>query len=365
MRSAAQVNLPINRTPSPSPPPGTPRPSVTPQPTPTSTPEPSIPIGASPTPSPPPDPSPDPFATPGPPAGGPTPAPAVLPGIPPGFHIPVIKRTAPRNTVKLVKTLERATQVGMPLDQALAEGMGRFPVQGLAFYSDDWMNLRYVPIFHLHEGLDIFADFGTPIRAPDKGVVTRLVQGPIGGIALWMTGRDGTQYYFAHMQGYAGGIAEGTPVEIGTTVGFVGDSGNAKGGAPHMHFEIHRGEAIPPKPLVDAWLDEAERAAPTWVEARIRAVVGEREVLRGEHALAGLLAQDTMRPSGTPEYSILLTVLDPVGGSLGLLPDLPLVPRRASGGSSRLIDELIRQRVDGSLLSSLVLGDTTHTDSGG
>jgi hypothetical protein len=294
--------------------------------------------------------------------------PGVLPvtGIPPGFQIPLIARTPGHNTIKLVQVLERAREVGMPLDQALIQGMGRFPVAGIAFYSDDWMNPRFTPYFHLHEGVDIFAEFGTPIRSPDGGVVTRLASGPIGGIAAWVRGRDGTQYYFAHMQGYANGVQEGTAVETGTVLGFVGDSGNAAGGAPHLHFEVHPGggPAVPPKPYVDAWLAEAEKQAPAWVDAQIRSVLGERALLRSEHALAGLLATDRMKPAGTPEYSVLLTLLDPVGGSVGLLPDLPLLPRRPEEAQSRLVDQLIALRVDGSLLATFVTGLGAHTDAG-
>jgi murein DD-endopeptidase MepM/ murein hydrolase activator NlpD len=242
--------------------------------------------------------------------------------------------------------------------------MGRFPVAGLAWWSDDWMNPRFVPFFHLHEGVDIFAEFGTPIRSPDKGVVSRLVQGPIGGTAAWITAEDGTQYYFAHMQGYANGISEGSPVETGTVIGFVGDSGDAKGGLPHLHFEVHRGQALPPKPFVDAWLAQAEQDAPAWVASRMTETVARRQLLRSEHALAGLLALDGTKPSGTPEYSVLLTVLDPIGGSVGLLPDVPMAPQRRAAGSSRLIQELIRLRMDGGLLTSLVTGSLIHTDAG-
>jgi pimeloyl-ACP methyl ester carboxylesterase len=42
----------------------------------------------------------------------------------------------------------------MPVQQALIEGMGQFPVAGIAFWSDDWMNPRYVPVFHLHGDRD-------------------------------------------------------------------------------------------------------------------------------------------------------------------------------------------------------------------
>lgn len=367
LSSAAQVGggLPIG---------STPRPTPTPTPTPTVNPSPTASPNGSPLPSPPgvpgSTPTPLPSATPGPSAGPgqPTPTPSVSPvlgpEVPPGFQIPILPRTPGRNTSKLVGILERVTQVGIPLEQALQQGMGRFPVGGLAFYSDDWMNPRYTPVFHLHEGVDIFAEFGTPIRSPDKGVVSRRSDGPIGGISVWVTGTDGTQYYFAHMQSVAPGIDAGTPVEIGSVLGFVGDSGNAGGGAPHLHFEVHKGTVVPPKPFVDAWLDEAERAAPAWVEERMRSILGERALLRSQHTLAGLLFSEAGSPASTPEYSVLLTLLDPVAGSVGMLPDLPMVRRLGGEPESRLVSELIRMRIDGSLLVSLVTGFGGRSDAG-
>lgn len=259
------------------------------------------------------------------------------------FQVPSFARTRPRNTVKLVKILTELTEFGIPLEQALIEGMGRFPVAGLAHYFDDWLNPRFTPKPHLHKGLDIFADFGTPIRSPDSGVITQLSEGGAGGTAVWMRGQDDTSYYFAHLLERAEGIEVGDKVEIGTVLGFVGDSGNAQGGTPHLHFEIHPkgGEAVPPKPTVDAWLDEAEKIAPRWVKAR-RELVNRKG--RNAASRTGLGKRNE-----EIEASLLLTLLDPVGGSVGLLPSLDLRPRRGGAVSDRLLSELIRQRVAGHL----------------
>jgi murein DD-endopeptidase MepM/ murein hydrolase activator NlpD len=257
--------------------------------------------------------------------------------------VPVLPRTRARNTANLVSMLRPLTDLGYPLEQVLVEGMGRFPVAGLAYYHDDWLNPRYHPKPHLHHGLDIFADFGTPIRSPDRGVVSRLSDGGSGGIAVWVRGQDGTAYYFAHLLERVEGIYVGMRVQVGTVVGYVGDTGNAQGGAPHLHFEIHPGGGgpVPPKPSVDAWLDEAEQIAPRWVDAK-----------RDEYEARG------KKTTGTPaaikqrediETSMLLTLLDPVGGSVGMLPSLEVEPRRSGVVSSRLLDELIQQRVQGRL----------------
>ncbi len=257
--------------------------------------------------------------------------------------VPVLPRTRPRNTALLVGILEPLTELGYALEQVLVEGMGRFPVAGRAYYSDDWLNPRYTPKPHLHHGLDIFADFGTPLRSPDRGVVSKLSDGPTGGIGVWVRGQDGTQYYFAHLLERAEGIYIGMRVQVGTVIGYVGDTGNARGGTPHLHFEIHPagGPAVPPKPSVDAWLDEAEQIAPRWVAAK-----------RSEYEARGrktTRTPSTIKKREEIETSMLLTLLDPVGGSVGMLPSLEVEPRRAEVLSDRLFDQLIEQRVRGRL----------------
>ena len=260
----------------------------------------------------------------------------------PALVVPNILRTRPRNTAKLVDLLEPLAEHGLPLDSVLVEGMGRFPVAGIAYYRDDWLNPRYNPTPHLHKGLDIFADFGTPIRAPDNGVVTRMTNNPLsGGVGVWTRGTDGTAYYFAHLLERAEGLRIGQRVSVGTVIGFVGDTGNAQGGTPHLHFEIHRGGPIPPKPSVDRWLDEAIELAPRWVEARLREIEAKRDLLGGGSAGEGGQAD--------LDASMLLTLLDPVGGSVGMLPRLKLAPARRARVSSGLLLELIRLRSDGYL----------------
>jgi murein DD-endopeptidase MepM/ murein hydrolase activator NlpD len=335
----------ILQTPTPAPPTPTPTPTLTPPPTPSPSPEPI--------------PTVHPKGIPG--KGTPAPDDAKVDDkkkdetddltgkledkLPDGLEtelvVPNIARTRPRNTANLVSTLRPLADVGYPLEQVLIDGMGRFPVAGLARYFDDWLNPRFTPKPHLHHGLDIFADFGTPIRSPDRGVVSSLPSAGAGGIGVWVRGSDGVAYYFAHMLERAEGIHVGQRVNVGTVLGYVGDTGNAQGGTPHLHFEIHPGggEAIPPKPTVDAWLDEAEQIAPQWVDAK-----------RTEIQARGNVAPRTaavIKKREEIETQMLLTLLDPVGGSVGMLPSLEVEPRRNGVVSDRLLDELVKQRVRG------------------
>ncbi len=121
------------------------------------------------------------------------------------------------------------------------------------------------PYAHWHEGTDILAPMGTELYATERGLITRMGTGGLGGITLWLKGESGTYYYYAHLTTYAEGIADGVIVEAGQVVGFVGDTGNARGGPPHLHFEIHPdgGAAVDPYPLLKVVDDlrEQRRAA--------------------------------------------------------------------------------------------------------
>lgn len=105
---------------------------------------------------------------------------------------------------------------------------------------------------HAHQGTDILADFGTPLYAAERGVVTKMGVDLLGGQKLWIKGESGTSYYYAHLQAFEPGIVAGSLVDAGAVVGSVGDTGNARGGVPHLHFEIHPndGPAVDPYPLL-------------------------------------------------------------------------------------------------------------------
>jgi murein DD-endopeptidase MepM/ murein hydrolase activator NlpD len=90
-----------------------------------------------------------------------------------------------------------------------------------------------------HNAIDIMAPAGTPVLAAADGTVLKLRTGGIGGITVYQLGTDGrTLYYYAHLQRYAAGLREGTPVARGQVIAYVGDTGNAGAGNYHLHFSV-------------------------------------------------------------------------------------------------------------------------------
>lgn len=117
------------------------------------------------------------------------------------------------------------------------------PVAGASFFND-WGFPRSGG--RSHAGNDIFAARGTPVRAPVSGRVD-VATGTIGGHQFRLTAANGTLWFGSHMDGFG----KKGQVQAGDIIGYVGDSGNAKGGRPHLHFEIHPGnEAVNPFPLL-------------------------------------------------------------------------------------------------------------------
>lgn len=124
------------------------------------------------------------------------------------------------------------------------------PVQGTNSFIDSWMAPRAGGRWH--QGVDIMSPRGTPVVLSVGGRV-EFYTGGIGGLTFSLNGDDGNYYYGAHMDAYAG-LAPGW-YPAGTLVGYVGETGDARGTAPHLHFEIHLGgygNAVNPYPTTRA-----------------------------------------------------------------------------------------------------------------
>jgi murein DD-endopeptidase MepM/ murein hydrolase activator NlpD len=103
----------------------------------------------------------------------------------------------------------------------------------------------------VHEGIDIFAPLGTPVRSTTHGLVVRKGWNRLGGRVVTVLGPGGQSHYYAHLDEFD------TPeerdwVEAGTVLGYVGTSGNAAGTPAHLHYGIYDmgGQARDPYPLL-------------------------------------------------------------------------------------------------------------------
>ncbi|MGQ0647377.1 MAG: peptidoglycan DD-metalloendopeptidase family protein [Gemmatimonadaceae bacterium] len=90
-----------------------------------------------------------------------------------------------------------------------------------------------------HHGIDIFAPRGTAVLAASDGVVRSVSPNNLGGNVVWLADpRRGQTLYYAHLDAHA--VRAGAMVRLGDTLGFVGNTGNARGTSPHLHFGIYR-----------------------------------------------------------------------------------------------------------------------------
>ncbi|QIL19378.1 M23 family metallopeptidase [Thermomonas sp. HDW16] len=143
---------------------------------------------------------------------------------------------------------------------AVTSGALLIPVQGVTATQllDTFTDARSAG--RSHDAIDIMAAAGTPVFAVADGHVEKLFDSKQGGITLYQFDPQGTRaYYYAHLQGYAAGIAEKKALKRGELIGYVGSTGNASAEAPHLHFAIFvlgpekqwwKGEAINPYPLL-------------------------------------------------------------------------------------------------------------------
>lgn len=154
-----------------------------------------------------------------------------------------------------------ATPIAAPTPVAAVPGKLLVPVAGMARAAlhSSWGEARGGGT-RGHQGLDIMAPAGTPVLAAADGRVEKLFQSGLGGTTVYQRSADGRwEFYYAHLSGYAPGLAEGQAVRAGQVIAFVGDTGDAGPGNYHLHFGLSRmpagarwwqGEPLDPYPYL-------------------------------------------------------------------------------------------------------------------
>lgn len=107
----------------------------------------------------------------------------------------------------------------------------------------------------VHEGNDISAEKGTPVLSASEGTIESIGWTFYSGDRVGVRGTDGRYYFYAHLSAFAPGIEVGAPVQPGTVLGLVGNTGYGDPGhedefPPHLHFGIRAADWVNPYPLL-------------------------------------------------------------------------------------------------------------------
>lgn len=195
-----------------------------------------------------------------------------------------------------------------------------FPVYGPVSFSDDFGAPRATTGWH--HGNDIFAPLGTPVLAVADGTLFSVGWNGIGGWRLWLRDGQGNEYYYAHLSAFSPLAVNGARVSAGDVVGFVGDTGDARGTPPHLHFEVH------PAALLGLGYDGAINPYPyllAWHEQRDESFAAAADAAGGSTPGAVLLeAEDISSASGL--YPGAIVELLGLIGVEGALPSAQLPP---------------------------------------
>jgi murein DD-endopeptidase MepM/ murein hydrolase activator NlpD len=244
---------------------------------------------------------------PGSPDGGPPKRPGPNAPREPGRSIPgappEIVRAAPEVTARL-------TQGGYV-----------FPVFGTAAFGDTFGAFRADVAGKWHHGEDLVAPLGTPLLAVADGTLFSVGWNDIGGWRLWLRDDGGNAFYYAHLDAYSPLAVAGRRVKAGDVLGFVGDSGDADGGLPHLHFEIH------PVALVSLGYDGAVAPYPFLVAWR------RAEDASFESGRQYLIPAGNGLPVASARAGAVLLEANDISGASGLVPGA--LQRAFAGGEAR------------------------------
>lgn len=142
--------------------------------------------------------------------------------------------SAPKQTSTPLPANQKNRLMAMPLPTKLP-----IPVAGVknAKLTDTWAASRGQG--RSHEGIDILAPKGTKVYSTTDGLVGSMKSNNLGGTVIWILGPGGAWHYYAHLDGHKRGLKEGDYVRKGDHIGYVGNTGNARHTAPHLHYGLY------------------------------------------------------------------------------------------------------------------------------
>lgn len=174
--------------------------------------------------------------------------------LPPAPQIPVTPPVAPAPAQAAPAPVNTITP-SSPLSGLLLPVQGIKPSELVDTFNQTRGGTR------IHEALDIMAPRGREVVAINDGKIVKLFNSKQGGLTVYQFDpSERYAYYYAHLDRYAAGIAEGKMLKRGELVGYVGSTGNASPDAPHLHFAIFElgpekrwweGKPINPYPLLN------------------------------------------------------------------------------------------------------------------
>ena len=132
----------------------------------------------------------------------------------------------PASQVQQLKNMRLANQLPVPVQGIKRHGL-----------KDTWGASRSQG--RAHEGIDILAPRGTKVYRATDGLIADLRNNNLGGKVIWVMGPAGSWHYYAHLDSHKRGLNVGDAVKKGDLIGYVGNTGNARSTAPHLHYGIY------------------------------------------------------------------------------------------------------------------------------
>lgn len=132
----------------------------------------------------------------------------------------------PQNAILKLKSMPMPNRLPIPVEGVRAKNL-----------TDTWGASRSSG--RNHEGIDILAPRGTKVYSTTEGVIASLKSNNLGGTVIWLIGPSGAWHYYAHLNAHKRGLKEGDYIRKGALIGYVGNTGNARHTAPHLHYGLY------------------------------------------------------------------------------------------------------------------------------